>query len=940
MKIYYPQQNTNPCFLARIFSLVGARPLFYALLLAGLSGVFAPDARAQRLIVTGTNFLGVSPTITEAGGSTQYRVSFYWPRNYSPNWGSSGTRVVTISADSPEVRVSPTQLTFTPSNSRTPQVVTVTAVDDNFINSSRIRPVNLTFRSGGITGTHTRTINLFDNDVTVTVSPRTQTIDTNPDSPYAREATFGYRLDSRPTGVVEVLITPDDSDLVYLVSPAGPIRASFSPNESHRNSWRLSKGVRLRAVKGRSGRTTITLAFSGGGYDGVRVRFPVKVGPGPLVDIFDLNLVAGLTTELGTRPGEFILSSEMKGLTSLRLNDRRIANLRGLEHATRLTELELNGNNIRDLTRLTGLTSLRRLSLRNNLIADISDLVNNTGLGPGDTVDLRGNGGTLSAAAYDTQIPALQARGVNVLFDPLPTVTISPAIVAIDSSSPNAADRSATFTIALDEQPIGPVQIRSAGSNGNVFLRGNPVFDFSPSSPNAWNLPRTGTVVARHNSSGSTTFTLTFSGGGYNGVTAQVEVRVGVGVSVPDANLRAGLERLLGKNPGQVILRSELAELTSLNIRNQPITDLTGLEYATSLRDLQLPRNSLANIDLSPLSGLTSLTRLNLNGNGISDLSQLSGLTALQRLELVDNAITDVSQLRELTSLRKLFLRDNAIVDIEPLVANTGLGSGDTLDLRGNPLNRVYGTQIPVLQNRGVNVQFDLHIPDPTLRAGLERALGKNSGESILTPELAELNELDIRNQIITDLTGLEHATSLTKLLLPRNGLTDISLLSNLTALTELDLNGNRISDLAPLSGLTALRRLVLGSNAITDISPLRGLTAIQTLFIRNNRIVDITPLVANSGLSAGDVLSLRENGTLNAAAYNQHIPALRARGVEVRVDTTGITALTLSDTDLTVNEDDQTSYMVSLTSQPSGDVMVMPMSWNTNIAQVIWKLW
>jgi len=50
---------------------------------------------------------------------------------------------------------------------------------------------------------------------------------------------------------------------------------------------------------------------------------------------------------------------------------------------------------------------------------------------------------------------------------------------------------------------------------------------------------------------------------------------------------------------------------------------------------------------------------------------------------------------------------------------------------------------------------------------------------------------------------------------------------------------------------------------------------------------------------------------------------------------TTGPTLLTLSDTALTLDEDEQTSYLVSLASRPSGDVMLMPMSWNTDIAQV-----
>jgi len=53
------------------------------------------------------------------------------------------------------------------------------------------------------------------------------------------------------------------------------------------------------------------------------------------------------------------------------------------------------------------------LGLSNNRVSDISPLVSNTGIGEGDGIDLRGN--PLNNEAHETQIPALQARGANVL---------------------------------------------------------------------------------------------------------------------------------------------------------------------------------------------------------------------------------------------------------------------------------------------------------------------------------------------------------------------------------------------------------------------------------------------------------------------------------------------------------------------------------------------
>ena len=67
-----------------------------------------------------------------------------------------------------------------------------------------------------------------------------------------------------------------------------------------------------------------------------------------------------------------------------------------------------------------------------------------------------------------------------------------------------------------------------------------------------------------------------------------------------------------------------------------------------------------------------------------------------------------ISVLSGLTNLRLLYLDDNNISDISPLAENTGLGNGDEVLLRANPLNyQSIKTHIPVLQSRGITVAFD-----------------------------------------------------------------------------------------------------------------------------------------------------------------------------------------------------------------------------------------
>ena len=370
---------------------------------------------------------------------------------------------------------------------------------------------------------------------------------------------------------------------------------------------------------------------------------------------------------------------------------------------------------------------------------------------------------------------------------------------------------------------------------------------------------------------------------------------------------------------------SPLKGLTNLvlELHNNSISDISPLKGLTNLK-YQIS-------DISPLKGLTNLVRLELHNNSISDLSPLKGLTNLKYLLLDNNPISDISPLKGLTNLRRLELHNNSISDISPLVANTGLGPGDVIIVNGNPLNNAsINTHIPTLISRGVRVDFDklVDIPDSNLRTAIEKALGKASGVTITTEDMANLTVLRALFANISDLTGLEHATNLTLLNLPDNSISDISPLAGLNNLAELylsdnsisdisplaglnnliwlelhnnsisdlsplkglnnliwlELSDNSISDISPLAGLTNLIILGLSGNSISDISPVAGLINLIELSLENNSISDISPLVANAGLGSGDTVSVSEN-PLNHASINTHIPALQSRGVEVYFD-------------------------------------------------------
>ena len=194
-------------------------------------------------------------------------------------------------------------------------------------------------------------------------------------------------------------------------------------------------------------------------------------------------------------------------------------------------------------------------------------------------------------------------------------------------------------------------------------------------------------------------------------------------VDIPDSNLRDAIADALSIPRGAPITQEDMTRLTYLNVRNQGITELTGLESATNLITLRISHNPITNlspiaslthlerlsmwglpeaditqlanltnlktldiaacdlVDISPLAQLVYLTDLNARHNDISDLTPLANLTNLVVLLLSRNKITDVTPLAKLTNLAKLWLDINRIVDVSPLAELTHL---ELLEIQNN----------------------------------------------------------------------------------------------------------------------------------------------------------------------------------------------------------------------------------------------------------------
>jgi len=217
-------------------------------------------------------------------------------------------------------------------------------------------------------------------------------------------------------------------------------------------------------------------------------------------------------------------------------------------------------------------------------------------------------------------------------------------------------------------------------------------------------------------------------------------------------------------------------EFVGLRLVNSPVTDLTPLAEATSLKEFGILNGQVS--DLTPLAGLTNLQWLDLPRNQVSDLTPLAGLTNLQSLYLDDNQIGSLAALTGLTNLESLFLYSNQASDLTPLAGLTNL------------------------QNLYLG---DNQVSDLAPLAGL-----------------TNLQSLYLDGNQVIDLAPLAGLTGLQDLGLSNNQISDVTPLAGLPLTGNLVLYNNKISDISPIATFINANQDLswsLSGNQITDVS-------------------------------------------------------------------------------------------------------------------------
>ena len=206
-------------------------------------------------------------------------------------------------------------------------------------------------------------------------------------------------------------------------------------------------------------------------------------------------------------------------------------------------------------------------------------------------------------------------------------------------------------------------------------------------------------------------------------------------VKFDDPALEAMVRASIGKPVGD-ITQTEALAVTRMDLNDEfqsylpektSIQNLNGLEAFANLETLDLSDQAIT--DISALSGLTRLTALSLGGNPVSDIAPLAGLTSLKLLILSNCQAQDYSALSNLTNLQVLLLDNSTIADVSPLASLTNLQTlylSNTSAEDFSPLENIY----PTLANK------DFIIPSTLADFGF--ILDQNKHEALLESQEAD----------------------------------------------------------------------------------------------------------------------------------------------------------------------------------------------------------
>ncbi|OQR95919.1 hypothetical protein THRCLA_07461 [Thraustotheca clavata] len=300
---------------------------------------------------------------------------------------------------------------------------------------------------------------------------------------------------------------------------------------------------------------------------------------------------------------------------------------------------------------------------------------------------------------------------------------------------------------------------------------------------------------------------------------------------------------------------SYLEKLTSLRVASFSDNDISfidGISQCVSLEELVLDNNQIMTIE--NFETLVNLRVLDLSKNKLMSMKNLDTLINLKQLSLEDNNITSLQGLSHLVKLMELYIGNNNISNLKEIHHLKSLPKLIIVDFSGNGFcaDAEY-TLYTVYNLRRIKVLDGISITSELQYEAKQKYSGKLTTDFLIEKighAFNRIHEMELSSCRIREIGSLhgDVFVNLKDLNLENNLISDISGIEKLPKLRVLNLSSNRIERLTfagPYTGILAcpkLENLQLANNQISDMIQL-GLQHLQELKILNLEGNDITQI-------------------------------------------------------------------------------------------------
>lgn len=386
------------------------------------------------------------------------------------------------------------------------------------------------------------------------------------------------------------------------------------------------------------------------------------------------------------------------------------------------------------------------------------------------------------------------------------------------------------------------------------------------------------------------------------GFNSHVSADVDLNKDIPDENFRAYLKEHYDEDNDGKIIDDERYKVMYLDISNQGIKSLKGIENFTFLLVLNADGNEITDVDLT---SNVSIQSINLTDNKLTSIKLPNELTSLVRISLEGNNFTSFNLKGKFPQLKIINFAKNNLTSFSMELSGTPIENTNndqldsTLKVNGNPsLTEIKGKPMFPLKVLNISDTKIEHVDDSYLAELTEINFSNspfkdfnklpstliflycnNAGvNSLDCSKMTELSVLECKGNSITsldlsntDLSSLDCSNnSMTKLTLPsKKGGTFNCSGNKLTELTtnaaELDCSNNAISK---LTVGTYIKKMNASHNALTSYE-IRGgnLTDVDLSYNKLEKLsifkspklqkIDVT----GNNLTANDITADRFSG-------------------------------------------------------------------------------